>query len=338
MTTALLLIAVFVLVLLNGFFVAAEFALVAARRPLLERAAKRGSRPAAAALAGVRELSLMLAGAQFGITMCTLGLGLVTEPAFERLLAPPLHDVGLPESVSHAVAIAITLALVTFAHMVLGEMTPKSWAITHPERSALILALPFRAFTYASRPVLALLNEVTNGLLRALRVSPRDTLDTHTDPERLDHLLGESRRLGLIDRHDHALLGRAMAVREATVEKLIVPAERVTSVPEDASPADVRRAAHASGHARLLVRSADGAVSGIVHVRDALTATGDGARAVDLAYPVPEVPATTSVLDATSRLRRARAQLAVVNDSGGAFRGIVSLDDLLGQLLVADPH
>ncbi|MBC6462104.1 hemolysin family protein [Actinomadura sp. HBU206391] len=329
--TALLLIG-------NGFFVAAEFALVAAKRPRLERAAKRGSRPAAAAVAGIRELSLMLAGAQFGITMCTLGLGLVAEPAFEHLLAPPLHGLGLPGSASHVIAVAITLAVVTFLHMVLGEMAPKSWAITHPERSALILALPFSAFARVSRPLLAVLNGTTNALLRLVRVTPRDELDVHTNPQRLRHLLGESRRLGLIDRHDHDLLGRAIAVREATVEKLIVPAGQVTAVPADASPLQVRRAAHLSGHARLLVRDDDGTIAGLIHVRDALTATDGDRHAVDLAYPVPTVNAATTVLNATSQLQRARAQLAIVHEADGTFRGIVSLDDLLGQLLAANPH
>ncbi|GAA2083595.1 hemolysin family protein [Actinomadura alba] len=329
--TALLLIG-------NGFFVAAEFALVAAKRPRLERAAKSGSRPAAAAVAGIRELSLMLAGAQFGITMCTLALGLVAEPAFEHLLAPPLDELGLPDSASHVIAVAITLAVVTFLHMVLGEMAPKSWAITHPERSALILALPFRAFARLSRPVLAALNGATNALLRMARITPRDELEVHTDPQRLRHLLGESRRLGLIDRHDHDLLGRAIAVREAIVDTLIVPRDQVTAVPADASPAQVRRAAHASGHARLLVRGDDGTITGLVHVRDALTATESDRRAVDLAYPVPTISAATSVLDATTQLQRARAQLAVVNAPDGTYRGIVSLDDLLGQLLAANPH
>ncbi|MGH3388758.1 MAG: hemolysin family protein [Actinomadura sp.] len=325
----------------NGFFVAAEFALVAARRPRLERAANAGSRPAAAAVAGIRELSLMLAGAQFGITMCTLGLGLVAEPAFERLLAPPLHGLGLPTAASHAVAIAITLAGVTFLHMVLGEMAPKSWAITHPERAALILALPFRAFTRGSRPVLAVLNEATNAMLRAVRVTPRDEMDTRADPQRLAHLLTESRRLGLIDRHDHELLDSAISFRQATIEQLIVPAAQVTAVAADATTAQIRRAAHASDHARLLVRRGEhtdeGAVVGVVHVRDAITAD-DERQAADLAFPVPSLDAGTGVLDAVTRLRRARAQLAVVTRADGSLRGIVSLDDLLGQLLTANPY
>ncbi|WP_433331541.1 hemolysin family protein [Spirillospora sp. CA-294931] len=321
----------------NGFFVAAEFALVAANRGQLERAADRGSRPAAAAVAGVRELSLMLAGAQFGITMCSLGLAIVTEPAFEHLLEPPLHALGVPETGTKAIALTIALAVVTFLHMVIGEMAPKSWAIAHPERSALILALPFRAFAKVSRPILSSLNAVTNGMLRLIGITPRDELDAHTDAQRLTHLVGESRRLGLIERQDHELLRRAISAREATVGRLVVPATAVTTIDADATAAQIRRTATASGHSRLLVRAADGTVAGIVHVRAAITDPG-ARRAADLAYPAPVLTASTTVLDAVSRLRRARAQLAVVNTPAGELTGIVTLDDLLAELLATNPH
>ncbi|SEG69515.1 Hemolysin, contains CBS domains [Thermomonospora echinospora] len=331
-------IAVTVLLLIgNGFFVGAEFALVAARRPRLERAARAGSRPAAAAVAGIRELSLMLAGAQLGITMCTLGLGVVTEPAFEKVLAGPLHELGAPEGASHAVALTVALTVVTFLHMVIGEMVPKSWAISHPERSALILAMPFRAFARVARPILAVMNGLSNGFLRLIGVPPRDALDSHTDPQRLGHLLGESRRLGLIDRRDHDLLDRVITIRDAAIGDLTVPADRVTTVPSAAGPLDIRRAAEASGHVRTLVRDEDGAILGVVHVRDAIIAR-NGQRAADMCYPVPRLDAQTSVLDAATRLRRDRAQLALVTESDGSIRGIVSMDDLLGQLLAANPH
>ncbi|HEY8478814.1 MAG TPA: hemolysin family protein [Spirillospora sp.] len=322
----------------NGFFVASEFALVAAGRPQLERAAAKGSRPAVAALAGVRELSLMLAGAQFGITMCSLGLAIVTEPAFEHYLEPPLHALGVPEAATKAVALGTALAVVTFLHMVVGEMAPKSWAIAHPERAALILALPFRAFAKVSRPVLAALNAATTGLLRLIRITPRDELDSHTDATRLSHLVGESRRLGLIGRHDHELLRRAISAREATVGPLVVPATAVTAIDADATVAEIRRTATASGHSRLLVRGRDGAMTGIVHVRAAITEPDAERRADELAYPAPVLTAETTVLDAVSRMRRARTPLAVVNDDRGEFAGIVTLDDLLSELLATNPH
>ncbi|GAA1565781.1 hemolysin family protein [Actinomadura kijaniata] len=322
----------------NGFFVAAEFALVAAGRSQLERAAARGSRPAVAAVAGKRELSLMLAGAQFGITMCSLGLAIVTEPAFEHFLEPPLHALGVPETGAKAIALVTALAVITFLHMVVGEMAPKSWAIAHPERSALILALPFRAFAKISRPVLSALNAVTNGLLRLIRVTPRDELDEATDPARLSHLLGESRRLGLIGRHDHELLRRSIAAREATVGPLVVPTAEVTTVPAAATAAEIRRVATSSGHNRLVVLDGSGVPAGIVHVRAAITSDSGARPAAELAHPAPRLTPSTTVLDAVTRLRRSRSQLAVVTGEGGGFAGIVTLDDLLAELLATNPH
>ncbi|POM25968.1 hypothetical protein BTM25_03520 [Actinomadura rubteroloni] len=321
----------------NGFFVAAEFALVAASRPALERAADGGSRPAAAAVAGTRELSLMLAGAQFGITMCSLGLAIVTEPAFEHVLEPPLHAIGVPETATTAIAIAVALAVVTFLHMVVGEMAPKSWAIGNPERSAIALALPFRAFAKVSRPVLAVLNGATNGMLRLVRITPRDEHDDHPDAQRLSHLVGESRRLGLIGRNDHELLNRAIAAREGTVGRLVIPAGSVTTVDAAASAAEVRRVSTASGHSRLVVTDA-GRPVGIVHVRAAVTAPDVRGGAAGLAHPAIELTPETTVLDAVSRMRRTRAPLAVVNTPDGRFAGIVTLDDLLAELLAANPH
>lgn len=326
------------LLLGNAFFVAAEFALVAARRPRLARAAAEGDRAAEAALEGISHLPLMLAGAQFGITMCSLGLGIVTEPAFEHLLAPPLHRVGIPEAGAEVVALLVALAVVTFLHMVLGEMAPKSWAIAHPERSVRLVARPFRGFTTASRPILAALNGLTNGLLRLGGIHPREEIATHADPARLTHLLGESRRLGLIDRSEHELLGRAIAVDQTSIERLVVPAREVTGVPSTATPAQIREAAAASGHTRLPVLDAAGAPIGLTHVRDAILTADPGATAADLTHPLPGLSAGTSVLDAVTHLRQAHAQLAAVSDSAGRYVGVVSLDDLLAQLLAANPH
>jgi CBS domain containing-hemolysin-like protein len=329
-------VSLFVTVLLlagNAFFVASEFALVAARRVRLERAAARGSRPARTAVAAIDELSLMLAGAQLGITMCSLGLGAITEPVFEHLLDPLLEAVRAPGPVRHVVAFTVALAVVTLLHMVVGEMAPKSWAITHPERSALLLALPFRGFTTLSRPLLEALNAATNALLRLVRVHPPSDSDAHLDPERLSHLITESRRLGLIDSTDHDLLERAITLQRGTVAHLVVPADQVTTVDGDATADQICRVSAASGHTRLLVRGADGGIGGLVHAREALVGAAQGT-----AYPVPTVTPDTTVLAAITALRRAQAQLAVVATSDDPFAGIVSLDDLLSDLLATNPH
>ncbi|MGW5214893.1 hemolysin family protein [Streptomyces sp. NPDC004051] len=329
--------ALFVTVLLligSGFFVAAEFALVAARRHRMEKAAAEGRRGAGAALAGMRELSLMLAGAQLGITVCTLGLGSVSKPAISHQLDPLLRALGLPGAVSYGVAFAVAMSVVVFLHMVVGEMAPKSWAIAHPERSAMLLAPTFRTVVKAVRPLIHVLNVVSNTLVRMCRVSPRDELASVHDREQLTHLVAESERLGLISKTDSQLLTRSLTEPDTPVAALRIPAEEITSVEGGAGVDEMLRVATAHDRTRLLVREG-GTVLGTVHARDALVARARGraTSARELARPVPELTDTTTVADAIDVLRRRRGTLAVVRDDAGRLTGLVALDDLLARLV-----
>ncbi|MEV5517886.1 hemolysin family protein [Streptomyces flaveolus] len=329
--------ALFVTVLLligSGFFVAAEFALVAAKRHRVEKAVADGQRGAKAALAGMRELSLMLAGAQLGITVCTLGLGSVSKPAISHELDPLLHKLGLPSALSYGVAFAVAMVVVVFLHMILGEMAPKSWAIAHPERSAMLLSPPFRAIATAVRPLIWVLNRISNALVRLCRVTPRDELASVHNREQLTHLVEESERLGLISEADSDLLTRSLTEPETPVRDLMIPAADIVAVDADADTEQILRLATANDRTRLLVRQ-EGAVLGSVHVRDVLVARAQGratsARA--LARPVPELAEDATVAEAIEVLRRRRASLAVVRDGAGGLAGIVSLDDLLARYL-----
>ncbi|MGV9777342.1 hemolysin family protein [Streptosporangium sp. NPDC003464] len=319
----------------NGFFVASEFALVAAKRHRLEKAAARGNRAAAAAVKGIRELSLMLAGAQLGITLCSLGLGVVSEPLIAGSLTPLFDSLGLPRAAAHAVAFVIALGIVTFLHMVVGEMAPKSWAIAHPERSATILALPFRAFTVAVRPVLTALNGASNLLLRMVRVRPGDGTATPRTPEQLQHLVEESRRLGLIDTDEHVVLSQALDAPNAEIASLATPVTAIVGVPAGAPPQEVIDTSARSRRTRLVVWDGD-RPAGVIHVRDAYLARrrGSRVRAGELAYRLPALPSETSISDAVGVLRAAHSQLALVHAADGTLKGMVSLDDLLTTLLI----
>ncbi|WP_242887383.1 CNNM domain-containing protein [Actinomadura litoris] len=327
----------------NGFFVATEFALVAARRPRLERAAARGSRAAGAAVAGISELSLTLAGAQLGITMCSLGLGLVSEPVFAGTLAPLFHAAGLPSGGAHAVAFVLALGLVTFLHMVVGEMAPKSWAIAGPERSATILGLPFRAFTALVRPVLAVLNGATNLLLRAVGVAPDGSREVSRTPEQLRRIAEESRRLGLIEEADLSLLTAALDAPRAPLAELVIPVAEIVSVPASASPQDVLDTAVRTGCTRIMVRGdafpgeapAARGEARMVHVRDAYVARARGrdTTAGELAHPVPALPVGTPVGRAVAVLRDHHSRLGVATAPDGRVVGLINLDDLLTTLL-----
>ncbi|MFG2523535.1 hemolysin family protein [Streptomyces sp. NPDC048527] len=332
--------ALFVTVLLligSGFFVAAEFALVAAKRHRMEKAAVEGQRGAKAALAGMRELSLMLAGAQLGITVCTLGLGSISKPAISHELDPLLHKLGLPSGLSYGISFAFAMIVVVFLHMVLGEMAPKSWAIAHPERSAMLLSPPFRAVVKAVRPLIWLLNKISNALVRMCRVTPRNELAAVHNREQLTHLVEESKRLGLISEADSELITNSLTEPHLSVVDLQTPVGRITSVPAHASIDDILATAAEHDRSRLLVLD-DSLVVGSVHARDALIARARD-RAVtarELARPVPELTDQDTVGQAIEQLREHRASLAVVSDDGGRLTGMVSLDDLLARLM--HPH
>ncbi|MGW6025375.1 hemolysin family protein [Streptomyces sp. NPDC055099] len=334
MSFPLALLVTVLLLIASGFFVAAEFALVAAKRHRVERAVAAGQRGAKSALAGMRELSLMLAGAQLGITVCTLGLGSVSKPAISHALDPLLAKLGLPAGLSYGIAFALAMIVVVFLHMVVGEMAPKSWAIAHPERSAMLLTPPFRAVVKAVRPLLTVLNKVSNALVRLCKVTPRNELTSVHNREQLAHLVEESWRLGLISDADSGLITTSLTAPLTAVGDLQTAAAQITSVAADASIDEVLQTAAASDRTRLLVT--DGAtVLGSVHARDALVARARSRAltARELARPVPELAADDTVAHAVEELRRRRASLAVLCDESGRLTGLVSLDDLLARLM-----
>ncbi|GAA1354007.1 hemolysin family protein [Saccharothrix algeriensis] len=333
MSTAWSLSLSLVLLVANAFFVAAEFALIAAKRHRLEADAGT-SRAARAAVAGVRELSLMLAGAQLGITLCTLGLGALAKPAVADLLDPLLAATGLPAGVSYGVAFAISLVLVVFLHMVVGEMAPKSWAISHPERSARLLALPFRAFAHSVRWVLSGLNGATNALLRLMKVQPQDELAQAHRPDDLRMLVRQSAEHGLIPEGQQRLLTRMLQVQNTTVAQVMVPVDRTLSVPEDTGAREVERRSLESGRSRFPVTDARGRFVGLVHVRDAVRATAAGGEppARELMGEPLTLRAAMPVAQAVTAMRAGRAQLALVAEDDRVV-GIAALEDLLEELI-----
>lgn len=316
------------IIALSAFFVAVEFAMLAARRHRFEDAAAT-SRTARAALRSSHELTVLLAGAQLGITACTLALGAITKPAVHHWITPLLADWGLPAVPADVVGFVLALVVVTFLHLVVGEMAPKSWAIAHPEASAQLLALPMRGFMWAMRPVLRALNEAANGLLRRVGVEPVDEMAAGTDPASLRHLVEHSANVGALDAAFSAQLSQALDLQRMTVGDLADPASVPVTVPADGTVADVHRVSLASGHLRLLVGDEAG-VSGLVHVRDTLTSAPDAPLA-PFVRPVYELSADTLVATAFAGMREGRHHLAVV--TGGERALVVTLGDVVERLL-----
>jgi CBS domain containing-hemolysin-like protein len=322
------------LLILNGFFVSAEFALVASKRHRLEQAAAEGKRAARAALAGVSELSLMLAGAQLGITLCTLGLGSLSEPAVAQLLHPLFELVGLPEQVGHVVALIIAVGAIGLLHVLVGEMAPKSWAISDPERSALLLAVPFRAFTTVVRPLLRILNSLTNACLRIIKVTPQSELASAHGPDDLRLLIESSREHGTLGAPEHDLLTAMLALQNTTVAQVMTPTEQLAAVSPSASAREIELTSLREGRSRLAVVSS-GTICGIVHVRDAARATtaGESVTASELMVEPLRLSADTPVAAAIRIMREQRSQLAVVQGNDQLPVGVVALEDLLEEVI-----
>jgi CBS domain containing-hemolysin-like protein len=327
-----------VLLVLNAFFVAAEFALVASKRHRLEQAAAGGSRAARSALAGVRELSMMLAGAQLGITLCTLGLGALAKPTVAHLLEPVFEATGLPESAAYVVSFILAVAVVGFLHVVLGEMAPKSWAISHPETSALLLAVPFRTFTRLTRPALVALNGLANACLRLVKVEPQNELAQAHGPEELRMLIEASGEHGTLGRIEHDLLTAMLGLQKTTVRQVMTPAADIVTVCADAAARDVEQVSHRAGRSRIAVVDPldKRRVVGIVHIRDAVRATtfDRAATAADLMAPPLRVSADLPVAGAVRAMRENRVQIAVaVGIDDDDVVGIVALEDLLEEII-----
>ncbi|GAA1931483.1 hemolysin family protein [Nocardioides lentus] len=323
-----------VLIVLSAFFVAVEFALLGARRHRLEELAPT-SRAARAALRSHGELTVLLAGSQLGITACALGLGAVTKPALDYALRPLLADIGAPGWLATAAAFAIALVVVTFLHLVIGEMAPKSWAIAHPETAATMLAIPMRGFMWVFRPVLVFLNEAANWLLRRVGVTPQESVSSGQDPSDLRQLIEHSANVGALDPAFSAHLTETLDLQNLTLGELVDVRRVATAVAADATVADVRRVARDSGHLRVLVADPAGGAgryAGFVHVRDTLPEP-DERRADTMLRPLPTLAGDTPVYEAVRQMREARAHLVLVSTAEGT--GVITLSDVLTRLF---PH
>lgn len=328
MITAL--IASLFLLAANGFFVASEFALVAAKRHRLAEKAASGSRAARLAVQGGKQLTVTLAGAQLGITLCTLGLGALAKPAVAKLLDPVLAAIGLPEQVAYVVAFLISIVLVVFLHMVIGEMAPKSWAISHPERSALALAIPFEGYIRVTKPLLRLLNGAANLALRTAGVTPKDEIGDSVHAEDLSVLVKQSAEDGLLADQQHRILAGVLNLRDTTVGELAIARADMVTVDVTAAGEEIERVSLTSGRSRLVVLDAGDRPLGIVHIRDVLKRP-EATAAELLSEPFTLAP-DTAISQAVSAMRRERAQLALLTE-GGKATGLVTLEDLLEQVL-----
>ncbi|WNG79748.1 hemolysin family protein [Mycobacterium sp. ITM-2016-00316] len=324
---------------LNAFFVGAEFALISARRDRLEALAEQGKKRAVTVMRAAENLSLMLAGAQLGITICSILLGRVGEPAVAHLLEKPFALIGVGDAVLHTVSFIVALAVVVTLHVLLGEMVPKNIAIAGPEATAMLLVPPYLMYIRAVRPLIGFYNWAANTTLRAMRVEPKDELDVTVSTVELSDMIAESLSEGLLDREEHTRLTRALQIRDRSVADLAIPLDRIHAVPSAApgsgpTIAAVERALSETGYSRFPVTNADGSYLGYLHIKDVLPVLHEERTTLDAAMvrPLIEVASTLPLPDALTRLRRNKSHLALVTD-GGRVTAMVTLEDLVEDLV-----
>ena len=324
------------LLLLNAFFVGAEFALISARRSTIEPRAQEGSRRAKTALRAMESISLMLAGAQLGITICSLLLLAVVEPAVANLLEAPFHAVGIPESLVHPIGFVIALMVVGLAHVVLGEMVPKNIALAGPDRAALVLAGPLIFLVRLLRPAIAALNWVANAILRLFDVPVRDEVASAYTRDEVAGLVAESRREGLLDPSEERVLVGALTFEERDASSVLLPNARLETLPVTVTPAEVEQAAARTGFSRFPVRGEDGSLIGYLHLKDALEIK-DVHRNRPIARgwirPLPEVQLTAPLRAVLATMQRSGAHMAQAVDDAGEVRGVVALEDVLEEIV-----
>ena len=333
--TAAVILAI-VLLFANAFFVGAEFALISARRSQIEPLAQGGSRMARTTLHAMENVSLVMAGAQLGITICSLGLGAVGEPAVAHLLEPGFHALGVPDQLLHPVAFAVALSIVVYFHVVLGEMVPKNIAIAGPERAALLLGPPMMGIVTVLRPLITGLNAVANATLRAMRVEPREEVSSTYTREEVAAMVEESRGEGLIEEDEYDRLAGALGFTEKTVEAVLMRPETLATVPRGATVADVEALCAATGFSRFPVVADDGDLLGYLHIKDVLESDESRRqRVVDDKWIRPFAPvlATDLLHDALESLQRRGAHLARVVDAEGRLQGLATLEDVIEELV-----
>jgi CBS domain containing-hemolysin-like protein len=324
------------LLLGNAFFVGAEFAAMAVRRSTLEPLADAGSKRAASCLLALERLGSMLATAQLGITVCSVGLGALAEAALHHLLEPVFAAWGLSEAWAGGVALALALLIVSYLHVVVGEMIPKNLAIAGPDRAALVLVPPLFLISRTLRPIVHAMETVAKALVRLFRVEPKDEITSVFTVEEVAHIVGESRREGLIEEERHGLVAKTLEFSDKLARDVAVGVTELTTVQLGATPADIERLVAKQGFSRYPVCDAAGEIAGYIHLKDVLYADDERHE-----QPIPPkrirrlatVREGDDIEDVLATMQLSGSHLARVIDEDAAVTGVVFLEDVLEELV-----
>ncbi|MBT2249108.1 HlyC/CorC family transporter [Arthrobacter sp. BHU FT2] len=325
-----------VLLVVNGFFVGAEFAVISARRSQIEPKAEAGSKAAKTTLWAMEHATLMLATSQLGITVCSLIILNVSEPAIHHLLEIPLGLTSLSYETISIIAFAVALLLVTFLHVVLGEMVPKNISFSVPTRAALILAPPLVLVARIFKPVIWSLNGIANGILRLFKVEPKDEATSAYTLDEVANIVEQSTRDGMLKDTTGALTN-AFEFTAKTVADVQVPLADMVLLPETSTPADIQQAVARHGYSRYILTNGEGDPSGYLHLKDVMDLTSEA----KFTRPVPGKRirrlassfAGAELEDALAAMRRSGSHVARVFDAHGATTGMLFLEDIIEELV-----
>jgi CBS domain containing-hemolysin-like protein len=318
----------------NAFFVGGEFSLISVRRSQIEPRAEAGERRARSVLWGLEHVAALLAAAQLGITLCTLVLGVVAEPAIEHLLHPAFHAAGVSDGVAAPVSFVISLLVATYAHMLFGEMVPKNIALAAPERTALLFGPPLVAMSRALKPVIFAVNSFANGLLKLIGVEPRSEVESTFSDDELSRMVDDAGAAGLLDAGSTDRLRETLELGRRPVSAVARPLERVVAARLGVTPEELEQLSASSGYSRFPVVDGDGRALGYLHVKDALDAMPrDEPFGMSAMRRIALVRSSMPLDDVLGAMRHSRTHLAAVLDADGRAHGLVTMEDLLRELL-----
>lgn len=343
MSIGALLVAI-VLVVLNGFFVAVEFAYTASRRPTLEEMAAGGNKLAVWALKSMNELPVTFAGAQLGVAGASLGLGFVIESSLEVAFEDFYHALGIPDGAIAGLALVTALLIVAFVHNVIGEMAPKNATIAAPERAALILAAPFRAYVTVLRPIIFSLSWAAGAVIRLFGVKASHKVEVTHSADDIASLVRSIGAGGIIDPSSSRLLTSALRFQDTQVSEVMIPRPDLIALPAASSGSEFERTVVSTGHSRIPVYGDDlDDILGFVHAKDLLSIASE-----ELSEPInpalirtaPVVPETMSVSPVLEMMRSNGVHMALAVDEHGGISGLVTLEDIAEELVgeIRDEH
>lgn len=324
-----------VLILSNGFFVGAEFAVISARRAQIEPRAEAGSRPAKITIKGMEQVALMLATTQLGVTICSLLILIIAEPSIHHLMEPGLHALGFSDEFGAGVAFGITLVIVSFLHVVIGEMVPKNISFSIPERAALVLVPVLYGIAQVVKPIVVSLNWLANKILKLFKVDAKDEVTSSYTLDQVEDIVEHSTREGALSDVSGAL-SNTFEFTEKKVSDVAVPISKLISFDENVTPREVEQAVAKHGFSRYPLTDSEGELVGYLHLKDVIDLDADEA---DDPFPSKRVrtlislPASMELEDALASMRRVHAHMAKSFDALGNVQGVLFLEDILEELV-----